>query len=224
MIVDAAISFFADVGFAGQTRELARRIGVTQSLLFRYFPTKDALIERVYRDVYLDRWKPYWEIVLKDRSIPLAARITNFYTDYMHTIADYEWIRIFMFAGLLNNNIGNKYGSLFRDRIIVPMCHEIRHELGLKMLPEGKLTIEELQICWALNGAIASLAWREFIFDMPTSSHHDTIIPALVTSFLEGAPTAFKKISDRQLKRGAIPASGDIQRPRSVSKGKSNKA
>ena len=45
MIVERAIEFFAEVGFAGQTRELAQRIGVTQPLLYRYFPTKEEASE-----------------------------------------------------------------------------------------------------------------------------------------------------------------------------------
>ena len=60
MIVNEAIRYFAEVGFSGQTRELARRIGVTQSLIFRYFPTKEDLIDRVYQEGYLRRWNPYW--------------------------------------------------------------------------------------------------------------------------------------------------------------------
>ena len=40
-IVDEAIQFFAEVGFGGRTRELAKRIGITQPLLYRYFPTKE---------------------------------------------------------------------------------------------------------------------------------------------------------------------------------------
>ena len=48
LIIDGAIQFFADVGFAGQTRELAQRLGITQPLLYRYFPTKQDLIEKVY--------------------------------------------------------------------------------------------------------------------------------------------------------------------------------
>ncbi len=55
MIVREAVSFFAEHGFEGQTRELARRLGITQPLLYRYFPDKAALIDRVYREVFLDR-------------------------------------------------------------------------------------------------------------------------------------------------------------------------
>lgn len=63
-IVEAAVQFFAEVGFDGDTRELARRVGVTQSLIFKYFPSKAALIERVYQEVYVGRWNPYWEVSL----------------------------------------------------------------------------------------------------------------------------------------------------------------
>ena len=44
LIVDEAILFFAEVGLAGQTRELAQRLGVTQPLIYRYFPTKHDFI------------------------------------------------------------------------------------------------------------------------------------------------------------------------------------
>jgi AcrR family transcriptional regulator len=183
IIVEAAIGYFAEVGFSGQTRELARRIGVTQSLIFRYFPTKEDLVERVYQEVYLRRWNPFWETILTNRTVPLVARITTFYLDYAKTFSDYRWIRIFMFSGLLGDTISRKYAALFRDRILIPMCHEIRHEVGLKKIADTDLTTEEIQICWAINSAIAMLAIREFIFDLPTSRDHSTIVPAIVHSF-----------------------------------------
>src|SRR5215813_6652765 len=60
LIVDQAIRFFAERGFDGQTRELARRMGMTHSAIYRHFPSKEALIERVYQEVYLSRWSPDW--------------------------------------------------------------------------------------------------------------------------------------------------------------------
>ena len=47
-IVDEAVKFFAEQGFGGQTRELAKRMGITHSAIYRHFPSKEALIERVY--------------------------------------------------------------------------------------------------------------------------------------------------------------------------------
>ena len=34
-IIDEAVQFFAEVGFGGRTRDLAKRIGITQPLLYR---------------------------------------------------------------------------------------------------------------------------------------------------------------------------------------------
>ena len=58
LIVDGAVAFFAEVGLDGNTRDLAKRLGITQSLLFNYFANKDALIEAVYEQVYLNRLSP----------------------------------------------------------------------------------------------------------------------------------------------------------------------
>lgn len=191
-IVREAVHYFAEVGFSGQTRELARRLGVTQGLLFRYFPTKDDLIERVYQEVFLGRWKVEWETTLKDRTIPLRTRITRFYLDYGRTIFNYEWIRIYMFAGLLGNDLVRRYNVRFRDRIVFTICHEMRHEYGLPEQDNADLDQTQLQVCWALNGAVALLAQREFAFDAPNPDLEKTIT-AIVASFFDGAPAAFKR-------------------------------
>ncbi len=53
LILDEAIRYFSDVGFGGQTRELSRRLGITQPLLYRYFPKTRAITRtrRVRRHV-----------------------------------------------------------------------------------------------------------------------------------------------------------------------------
>ncbi len=96
-IVRGAVKFFAEFGFEGQTRELAKRLGITQPLLYRYFPTKDALVERVYQEVFLRRWNPFWEELLIDRKRPLKERLTEFYQDYSKAILTYEWVRLLCF-------------------------------------------------------------------------------------------------------------------------------
>jgi AcrR family transcriptional regulator len=195
IIVKEAIRYFAEVGMTGQTRELARRIGVTQGLLFRYFPTKNDLIKRVYHDVYLDRWNPRWETELKDRSVPFADRLQRFYKEYSRTIAEHDWMRIFLFSGLAQTGISRKYTFLFRDRIIYPLCHEIRHELALPAVKDSEITVEELQVCWALNGSVSLLVQREFVSGLATLGHYDTIIPALVDTFLHGVFHTMRKLN-----------------------------
>ena len=68
--VAKATEFFSEEGFGGGTRDLARRLGVTQPLLYRYFPSKDDLIKEVYRTVYLEPLDTGWDKLLTDRSRP----------------------------------------------------------------------------------------------------------------------------------------------------------
>lgn len=55
------LRFFANHGFDAQLQYLAKSIGVTHSLLHRYFPDEQALIDRVYVDVFAGFWKTEWE-------------------------------------------------------------------------------------------------------------------------------------------------------------------
>ena len=77
-IVSEAIIFFAEHGFEAQTRELAARIGVSQALIYRYFRTKEDLIEEVYQRIYMSRWNALWEKLLLDRGMPLERRLKEF--------------------------------------------------------------------------------------------------------------------------------------------------
>src|SRR3954463_4609841 len=74
-IVQAAIDFFARHGFEASKHDLAKELGVPQPLLYRYSPTKEALVDRVYEEVFVRRWNPEWEECLADRSVPLADRL-----------------------------------------------------------------------------------------------------------------------------------------------------
>src|SRR5438874_7786742 len=125
-IAAAAIAFFAERGFEGQTRELAGILGITQPLLYRYFPSKEALIERVYQDVFVGRWDPFWEELIGDRGIPIADRLTRFYVSYARVILTPEWIRLFMFAGLKNLDFNARYLKFLRDRVFEAVVEELR--------------------------------------------------------------------------------------------------
>src|ERR1700759_5709156 len=84
--VAKATEFFSEEGFGGGTRALARRLGVTQPLLYRYFPSKDDLIKEVYRTVYLEPLDSGWEKLLADRPRPLPERLKGFYDAYTKVI------------------------------------------------------------------------------------------------------------------------------------------
>jgi len=186
-IAQAAVAFFAEVGFDGDTRELARRMGITQSLIFRYFPSKAALIERVYQEVYVGRWNTYWESIIADRSISLQTRLLRFYKDYARVALTYDWVRIFMFSGLRGENINTRYLEFLRSRVLEPIAKELRAELGLPGFDKVPLTEEEVELIWGINARVFYLGQRLWIFNSPLTLDIDEIIDQTITSYLAGA-------------------------------------
>ncbi|KAA0214809.1 MAG: TetR/AcrR family transcriptional regulator [Lautropia sp.] len=193
MIVDEAIRFFAEFGFEGQTRALAKRLGVTQPLLYRYFPDKESLVERVYEEVYLRRWNPGWEHLLRDRSRPLHERLCVFYEEYANAIFSYEWVRIFMFGGLRGVNINKRYLSIIREHVLLPVCRELRLTAGLDEA-SPPVSEAELECAWALHGGIFYIAIRRWVYGLPAVHPIEATIANQVTAFLEGAPEAIRRI------------------------------
>jgi AcrR family transcriptional regulator len=196
LIVEGAIRFFADVGFGGQTRELSRQLRMSQSLLFKYFPTKGHLIERVYREVYLSRWNPYWEVLLQNNKLPLRERLLKFYSEYARRIMDYHWIRIFLYAGRLGSEINKNYLDLLKTRIIYKICHAVRREAGLPELSDDHLSERDLQLVWALQGSILYLAIQRHVYRNLSDEGIDPIIADRVDAFLNGALHAIRHGAD----------------------------
>ncbi|HEY2756944.1 MAG TPA: TetR/AcrR family transcriptional regulator [Pseudolabrys sp.] len=195
MIVDVAIRFFAEVGFGGQTRELARKIGISQPLLYKYFPRKEDLVDRVYREVYLGRWNPYWETVLGNDRVPLRDRLTQFYVDYASKIMDYEWIRIFMYAGLLGSGINAKYIDLLRDRVILRICHALRAERGLPRVDDRRISAREEQLVWSLQGSMLYMAIQKYLYGFELDVDLTSAVEDRVDAFLDGVPAVFEALA-----------------------------
>ena len=192
------MSFFAEVGFDGGLRELAQRLGITHQNLFRYFPTKEALIDRVYQEVYLSRWQPEWESLLRQPKRPLETRLTDFYKVYLHAIFRYDWVRIFVFAGLKGVGISQRYLALIQAKVIAPLAIELRllaEGPGARKTPPSA---EEMEVAWGLHGELFYLAVRRWVYDMPVPDDLDGIIEAAITRFMQGAPAAMRSISKQR--------------------------
>ncbi|MFA7307552.1 MAG: TetR/AcrR family transcriptional regulator [Hyphomicrobium sp.] len=187
-IVEAAAQFFAENGFEGQTRELAKTMGITHSAIFRYFPTKDALIERVYEHVFVARWDASWKTLICDRSQSIEARLIRFYTEYADRIFDPCWMRIFMFAGLKGHPMTHRYVSLIRNQLIKPCCNELRAELRLPPISSAAMTPREEEAFWGLHGAVFYFGIRTFIYEVRTSPNRAEVIRDQVQMFLAGVP------------------------------------
>jgi AcrR family transcriptional regulator len=186
-IIDEAVKFFAEHGFGGQTRELAKRMGITHSAIYRHFPSKEALIERVYEEIYLSRWSPSWGGLIQDRTLTLQARLSRFYLEYVEQVFEYNWVRIFVFSGMKSFDITKRYLQIVRDQIIEPACRELRHDLKLPSSDQVPLSEREIEMFWGLHGRIFYMAIRRFVYDTPTPEPLDDIVQDAVRMFLDGS-------------------------------------
>jgi len=193
-ILDEAIRFFAERGFEGQTRELAKRMGITHATIYRHFPSKEALVERVYEHIYLNRWDASWGPLIRDRTRSLESRLTQFYLEYVERVFDYNWVRIFVSSGLKSFDITNRYLAIIRREIIDPACRELRHDLGLPSANDVPLSERELEMFWGLHGRIFYMAIRRFVYCTPVPSYLDDIVYDSVKGFLDGSKSLMPKL------------------------------
>lgn len=196
-ILEGAIAYFAEFGFDGGTRALATYLGISQALLFRYFPNKAALIDRVYEVVFLNRWNPDWKPLLTRRELPLAERLTAFYRDYNRSIDRYEVIRISLFSALRHESISQRYFARLRDHLIAPIVTECRAHLGLPSFETLPMSPLEEQLVFSLHATVIYGIIRKHVFHAAAPTDTDFLIELYVDGFVRHAPDAFRRVLER---------------------------
>jgi AcrR family transcriptional regulator len=191
-ILHGAIRYFSEKGFAGHTRELSQRLGITQPLLYRYFKSKQDLIDKVYLHVFMGRWQPQWIALLQDRSVPLPERLVRFYRDYARATYQPEWIRIYMFAGLESSGLNRRYLQLIKKELLVPCCLELRHYCGVQ--DKTPVSEQEIEFYWTLHDGLFYTAIRETIYQSPMEVPFDDKVRYAVENFLAGAKSVYPRL------------------------------
>ena len=201
-----ATEFFSEEGFGGGTRDLARRLGVTQPLLYRYFPSKDDLIKEVYRTVYLEPLETGWEALLMDRTRPLRDRLQEFYRGYTNVIFTRKWLRIYLYSGLKGLDINRWYVGVVRDKILTRIVRECRHQAGLDA--QGRLTAPELEMAWVFHSGIFYYGVRKYIYESPVLGDKEQMICNAVDAFLAGYERVFGQEALIDIGRPTVKAVG----------------
>lgn len=182
MILDAAVEFFAEHGFEAQTKELAQRIGVSQGLIFRYFGTKQNLVEQVYEKVFLQRWSPAWEAGLRDRRIPLPKRLESFYLSYFDAVDEYHWIRVSLYASLAGHDIIARYIQTRVNVLLGIIARELRVHRGLK--EDEAVDPLEFELAWHLHSTFIYFLVRKHIHRLPVMEDKPALVARIVANFL----------------------------------------
>lgn len=184
-IVEAAAGYFAEAGFGGTTRELARRIGVSQALLYRYFPTKDALIDRVYEAVFGRTWQAEWDPLLDGAGDygSVDERLVVFYRSYAAAVLEERWIRLFLLSGQRGYDYPGRWVRMLRGRVFNRVIGLVRADLRLAPRPP---TEAEFEAVWGLHGSLVYLGVRRSLFAMRMPLPMDRLVEQQVRLFLAG--------------------------------------
>ncbi|MFJ6327879.1 MULTISPECIES: TetR/AcrR family transcriptional regulator [unclassified Rhizobium] len=204
-IVEKAIDYFSENGFQASTREIAKHIGVTQPLLYRYFKTKNELIERVFNEVFLTRWKGEWQVELQNRAIPFRERLKSYLIDYCDSILHRQWIRIFLLGALNDQSINRRYISMLQERTFPIILNEFYHSIGVTNTDEANRQLDS-EILWSFHSSFFYLGVRKYVYQLPVPEDIESLVDARVNAFLDGAA---KEFTDRRLKGGTqMPPEG----------------
>ena len=206
-IVDGAVRFFADRGLDGQLRDLAKEIGVTHALLYHYFPTKQALIDRVYVELFEGLWQPEWDRLLDDRKLDAETKLVRFYRAYAKAIFTREFVRIMIFSGLSDHTIPDRFFALLRERLFPRLIRATRRHCGI--VGRSRPSARELELLMGLHGGIFYIGLRRWVYEQPVhgaeaSEHDDAYIADRVTSYLLSAgPVLYQQREDARNMRRA---------------------
>lgn len=182
-ILTTASEFFAENGLTGPTRRLADAAGVSQRLLYRFFPTKEDIVAEVYREEILGAFKGRWFADLQDRSRPVEQRIRQFYVDYLDTTLTRKWMRLFLYASLADSSMAPDYIASIVTQLLEVLISEAAAELGVT-LPDDRATVHEM--AWTLHGAISHYAIRRHIYKASQQVPEDVVVAMHVSMFLAG--------------------------------------
>lgn len=215
-IVTSAIAFFSRRGVDAQIRELAEEIGIAHTLLYHYFPTKQALIDRVYEELFVGRWDPSWEALL-DEPMPIQDKLCAFYESYLAAILTPEWMRIIVGSGLSDGVIPGRYFAMLQERLLPKVIRETRKAFGNRS--RARASAREQALLMGLHGGLVySLGIWPYVYGQSFEGQgNPTVIAQIirdrVRSYLAHAaavmPGADKSGSD---KRSADkPAAGGLR-------------
>jgi AcrR family transcriptional regulator len=194
-LVRAAARHFAAAGFAGTMRDLAQACGVTAGLFYRYFASKEALIEAVFADMR-GRWGSA-QASVPDGPAPLAERLLGFYAAYLRRNSDYNGMRLFLHAALSGLDLPLRYGPDLDAWVLRPIAAALRAEAGLPP-PADPLPRAERDLLIGLHGAVVFVGIRRHIYAAAIDeARHLELVGTVLRAMVPGALIELRRLQER---------------------------
>ncbi|HEX9285428.1 MAG TPA: TetR/AcrR family transcriptional regulator [Nitrospirales bacterium] len=181
-IISAAASLFAQKGFNGTTtREIARTAGISEALLFRYFPTKRALYAAILAEkVQLSQLlATVDEAAKKHDDVRVFTLIASF---RIHRGADPSLLRLLLFSALEGHELSDMF---FRNR------HRVFYDYlaGYIARRTGEGAFRKVDPLLAAQSFVGMIVYHRLLHEIFKVSPHcspEEAVAGYVDVFLEG--------------------------------------
>ena len=191
---EAAV-FFSEHGFAASTRDLADRLGVRQALLYKYFASKEALIEEVFKEAFSDHWATKWADVIAAKGAPLAERLTAFYSRYADD-SDPLRLRLFLRGALDGYPLPARLAPQLTKSLVTPLVAELRREEGLVDMDSRGLLAGERELVMMLHGAMVFYRIRNDVYKAPGVDDSDAVASLYIDLFLRSVRSSMRALHE----------------------------
>jgi len=209
VILAEASDFFARHGFEASTRDLADRIGVRQALLYKYFPSKDALIEAVF-DLFIGQRREHQRAVLveDDQATPFNERVFRYYGILAHAQEATE-TRLAIRAMLEDMPQAGEICDALAQNLTKSIIAEVRRAEGLPGLDKTPMKIGEAEAVRAFHAGALYITLRRHMSVTPILGDPDDAIRSHIEIFMAGFRHVVRDIHQGKWKSSSEVALND---------------
>jgi AcrR family transcriptional regulator len=212
-ILDAALDLFAEKGYFGTSlRDIATAVGVRESALYNYFPSKDALFDVLFVAAREQKLEPLIELV--EAPIPDVGQaleeLATVWLDSFSAPRQRLLFRVLMTDGMRLAKEGriNLFERMSRsqDRL---------RQLMRRLIREGWLARADVDLL-VMEFVGPLVLWRQLHAlraAVPSARHRAAFARGHVEQFLGGASPARRRSVGRGIRRGATDGSRAGARP-----------
>ena len=192
-ILERAYHFFSEYGLTGQTRHLASACGVSQRLLYRYFPNKASLVEAVYTDRFAKPFDEAWLKELDTGAGNIRTRLIDFYKRYAENVLTRRWLRLALYSALADHPFTAPYTDSIMQRILDTVASVSVRDLNLRKPRDGDALRDA---AWMLHGAIVLGGIRHHVYGTSDGDTWSREIETCVDAFLAALPALLDRSGD----------------------------
>jgi AcrR family transcriptional regulator len=194
-ILDAAVVLLADRGTAFNTRELAEAAHVSHPLIFRYFASKEDIVEAVFQTVFLGRFTDATRKSVDRADSDPVTRWCEFYTAYAPKIFDRTWIRIFISSALQDDVISRRYFDMVIQPLILRMAEDTElHCLGRHAEMHSRARTISMELAWMTHSSLFYSGLRKWVYGLDVPDDIEAMMAARVRMHFAGAAAALEDI------------------------------